>query len=86
MDLQQQLESEQARLLEICPDPLVEGGAGEEDPATKAPSAHQLWQEKLDKVIDAVQDVLNEGILNILTWKFVQTRSVNVYSRVGSAD
>ncbi|KAF2368286.1 Condensin complex subunit 1 C-terminal [Trinorchestia longiramus] len=54
--LKQQLKVEEDKLVELCPQPVAEL----EDTPSKVPTAHQLWQEKLDALIEAVKEVLDE--------------------------
>ena len=52
---------EQQALAELCPEPLVPQQPSEDDAANKPVTAHQQWQEKLQGVIAAVREVLDEG-------------------------
>ncbi|XP_018015695.1 condensin complex subunit 1 isoform X2 [Hyalella azteca] len=56
-DLQQQYEIEQEKLMELCPESVT---APEIETRSKENTVHQLWQEKLPALVDAVRDVIDE--------------------------
>ena len=55
-ELRDQLQQEQQALADMCPEAVA--APLETD---KPPSAHQLWQEKLEALVAAVREVVIEG-------------------------